>query len=95
VSSFTLQLSAGGQHWTMPARLGVPGQFFSVGQVEGHGVHSPVQLSVSLPKPSALTSGTFSYVTFPSIAATRVGATNHVVPLRQACGRYVQWFQTQ
>jgi len=50
---------------------------------------------VSLPKPSALTASTFAYVTFPAIAATRVGATSQIVPLRKACGRYVQWFQTQ
>ncbi len=92
-SSFDLQLSAQGQRWTMPARLGIPAQFFTVGQVIGHGAKSPVVLSASLPRPSVMTLPTFDYMTFPSIAATRVGAVTRMMPLRRACGRYVEWFQ--
>jgi hypothetical protein len=92
-SSFDLHLAIEGKRFVMPARLGATGQFFSVGDVSGHGTGSPVPLEVSLPKPSALTTANLSLAAISAIAATRVPDTRRTVPLRQACGHYVDWFR--
>jgi hypothetical protein len=39
-----------------------------------------------------MTTSEFDYASYPEIAATRVGSATHIVPLRRACGRYVEWF---
>ena len=96
VSNFTLRLSAQGHQWTMPALLGLPGgQFFAVGRVQGNGVSAPVTLRATLDKPSMFTgNGGLQYASFVTIAATRVPDVRQLVPLSQACGRYVDWYRT-
>jgi hypothetical protein len=93
-SSFAVDLSTQTRRWTMPAYLGRPGPFFGVGTVAGQGVASPVTLTFHAQRPSFLT-GTgdilFAYVSL--IAATRIPDTRQIVPLSQACGRYVDWYR--
>ena len=93
-SEFTLALSAEGHRWPMPAVTPLPQAFFAVGQVQGHGAGSPVALTLQLSKPSALTSEAgLLYANIGSIAATRVPDAGRLVPLRRACGQYVDWYR--
>jgi hypothetical protein len=92
VSDFVVELSAGSSTWTMPAFLGRPGPFFGIGAVTGLGTKSPVQLTIRAPRPSVLTGGKL-FASIPTIAATREPSTRTIVPLRAACGRYVDWFR--
>lgn len=93
-SAFTLDLSAEGHRWAMPAMTALPQSFVSVGQVQGHGAGSPVALTFHLSKPSAFTSEAgLLYVNIGAVAATRVPDTRQVVPLGRACGDYVDWYR--
>ncbi len=93
-SSFTVDLSTDGAQWTMPAYLGRQGPFFAVGAVTGRGAGNPVILQVGAKRPSFLTGGAkLLYTSISAIAATRVPDTRVVVPLKQACGKYVDWYR--
>ena len=93
-SSFTVDLSTDGAQWTMPAYLGRQGPFFAVGAVTGRGAGNPVILQVGAKRPSFLTGGDkLLYTSISAIAATRVPDTRVVVPLKQACGKYVDWYR--
>ncbi|MGH7910516.1 MAG: hypothetical protein ACREOV_02215, partial [Candidatus Dormibacteraceae bacterium] len=94
VSAFELDLEAEGHQWSMPAVTAPPQEFYAVGQVQGHGVKSPVSLDVHLPKPSPFTSEAgLLYANITTLAATRTPNTHQLVPLRSACGRYVDWYR--
>lgn len=94
VSSFAVDLSSQGRHWTMPAYLGRLGPFFSVGAVAGEGVGSPVTLAVHARRPSFLTgSGDNLFTGIQAIAATRIPDSRRIVPLSRACGQYVDWYR--
>jgi hypothetical protein len=94
VSSFVVELSAQGRHWTMPAYLGRPGPFFAVGSVSGAGASSPVTLTITALRPSRLTgTGDLLFTSVPVIAFTRIPDSRQLVPLRQACGKYVDWYR--
>jgi hypothetical protein len=86
-----LKLSAGASHWEMPANLGRPGPYFLVGSLRSDGVH-PTALSIYEDHPSRLTSPV-GVASISSIAATRRPDTRTLVPLAQACGRYVDWYR--
>jgi len=92
VSSFKLEVSTPRVNWTMPAYLGRQGPFFAVGAVAGQGVAKPVLLRIIARRPSLLT-GVDLFATVPMIAATRLPDTRWLVPLRQACGQYVDWYR--
>jgi hypothetical protein len=93
-SGFDVRLSTQGRRWTMPAYLGRPGPFFGVGTVTGHGVASPVTLTVKAERPSFLTgTGGNLFTSIPLIAATRIPDSRRIVPLRRACGQYVDWYR--
>jgi hypothetical protein len=93
-SSFVIDLSTQGRRWTMPAYLGRLGPFFTVGTVTGRGVASPVTLTVRAERPSFLTgSGGNLFTAIPVIAATRIPDSRRIVPLRRACGQYVDWYR--
>jgi hypothetical protein len=94
VSSFDVRLRVEGERWTMPAYLGRPGPFFAVGSVTGHGRASPVIVTMASDKPSFLTgTGDNLFTSIPTIAATRIPDTRQIVPLGQACGKYVDWYR--
>ena len=94
LSYFNLDFSAAGKHWTMPAYQGRNGPFFAVGEVTGHGVHAPVTVTVKAERPSILTGELITDVTIYQLAATRVPDTRRIVPLKDACGKYVDWYRT-
>ena len=92
-SSENLQLSAQGARWSLPAYLGRPGPYFYFGSVRSTAAADPVVLSIYEDHPSRLASP--SDIAAPNaIAATRIPDTRTIVPLAQACGRYVDWYET-
>ncbi|HEY5317702.1 MAG TPA: hypothetical protein VIJ20_06960 [Solirubrobacteraceae bacterium] len=93
ISYFNLDFRAQGEHWKMPAYLGRNGPFFAVGEVTGHGTHSPVKVTATAERPSPLTGGDVTAVSVYELAATAVPDTRGVVPLNDACGRYVDWYR--
>ena len=94
VSYFDINFRAEGQRWTMPAYLGRSGPFFAVGEVTGRGTHSPVTILATATRPSPLATNTAASVVISEIAATRVPDTRRMVPLKDACGKYVDWYRT-
>lgn len=93
ISYFNLDFSAQRRRWTMPAYSGRNGPWFAVGEVTGRGVHSPVSVIAEAERPSLLTGGRVTAVSIYQIAATRVPDTRRVVSLRDACGKYVDWYR--
>lgn len=93
LSYFSLDFSAAGRQWTMPAYLGRNGPWFAVGEIAGRGVHSPVTVKIIAQRPSPLTGGLVTAVSVYQLAATRVPDTRRLLPLRNACGKYVDWYR--
>jgi hypothetical protein len=93
LSYFNLHFSAEGRHWTMPAYLGRNGPWFAVGEVTGHGLAHSVTVEARAERPSPLTGGRVTAVSIYQIAATRVPDTRQLLPLRDACGTYVDWYR--
>jgi hypothetical protein len=77
----------------MPAYLGRNGPWFAVGEIAGRGVHSPVTVKIIAQRPSPLTGGLVTAVSVYQLAATRVPDTRRLLPLRNACGKYVDWYR--
>jgi hypothetical protein len=93
-SDFTVSVTLGSVHRSLPAYLGRVGPFFEIGTVTGTGTKAPIPLTVRVSKPAPLTGlGGDIYGQLPLIAATRVPTGRHLVPLRRACGRYVDWYR--
>ena len=94
VSSFDVRIAAQGKNWTMPAYLGRVGPVFPVGSVTGRGAGAPVTMTFHSARPSSITgTGDLLYSAFPVIAATRIPQAQRIVPLREACGQYVDWYR--
>jgi hypothetical protein len=94
-SSFQVDFAAPGLRTTMPAYLGRLGPLFALGTVTGRGVGSPVVVTASARRPSLFTSRSDNLFTaIPLIAATRLPNTRRLVALKDACGRYVDWYRT-
>lgn len=94
-SDLNFTISAGAATWRMPAYQGRLGPFFRVGRVTGHGAGTTLTLIVRADRPSRLTGPDAALVNtyVPTIAATRVPDRRAIVPLSQACGRYVDWYR--
>ncbi|MBV9817458.1 MAG: hypothetical protein JOZ07_03810 [Solirubrobacterales bacterium] len=85
-----LRVSAGGRGWPMPAYNDRPGPFFAVGSVASTG--APLTVTVHEQQPSALTGP--NLISQPgAVAAVPDPDPRRLIPLRRACGRYVDWFQ--
>ncbi|HWF26632.1 MAG TPA: hypothetical protein VG275_14345 [Solirubrobacteraceae bacterium] len=93
LSYFNLHFSAEGGHWRMPAYLGRNGPWFAVGEITGHGFLHPVTIRATAERPSFLTGSRVTAVSIYQIAATRVPDTREILPLRDACGTYVDWYR--
>jgi hypothetical protein len=76
----------------MPAYMGRNGPFFNLGAVTGAGVDKPITVRIHASRPSILT-GSMPYNDVYGIAATRLPNVRRIVPLRDACGKYVDWFR--
>jgi hypothetical protein len=90
-SEETLKLAAGGAQWRLPANTARPGPFFYFGTVNSAG-RTPLQVQIYETHPSRFTSP-IDIANLSNIAATRHPATRTLVPLAQACGRYVDWYR--
>ena len=93
LSPFELDFSSEDRHFTMPAYLGRNGPWFAVGDVTGHGAESPVTVTATAQRPSPLTGSSPTSVSIYGLAATAVPDTRGIVPLRYACGKYVDWYE--
>jgi hypothetical protein len=91
-STVDMTFAAHGERYAMPPYLGRPGAYFNVGAVTGAGTGSPISLRISADRPSFL-SGDTAYADVFTIAATRIPDVRKLVPLRRACGKYVDWFR--
>jgi hypothetical protein len=76
-----------GTTFVAPANTDRPGPFWRLGAVQGDG--SPILLDVHVENPSLLTST--NRVAYPQALAATQGAQRDV-PLREACGRYVDHY---
>ena len=82
----------GGPSWAVPAYLDQIGPFFSFAQVRSYG--GRMTLEVSTARPSIFTiRAAFLEAQVEAIVATRVPDTRTLVPLRRACGRYIDWYR--
>jgi len=93
-STVQMAFAAQGRKYTMPAYLGRPGADFNVGAVTGQGVHSPIVLHVNAQRPSFLT-GSVAYADVYAIQAVRLPDVRTIMPLRRACGRFVDWLRVR
>jgi hypothetical protein len=85
VSLVPLRVEIGGRRYTAPANTTRPGPFFAFTRVRSRG--GPLDMYVIAEKQSRLTSP-LSIAILTSVAATSP-APKRVVPVRAACGRYV------
>jgi hypothetical protein len=103
VSRRPVSVSGEGFRAELPGNLARMGAFFVVGRVSSDG-RTPVTVTASVAKLSAFArllgaSGhtraldSFESGTLGAIAATRTGARGATIPLRRACGRYVDWYR--
>lgn len=94
-SALNIAFNVAGRKLSIPAYLGRLGPFFAIGSVEGRGARSPVALSVRLDHPSLFTNSFDNLSTqISAIAATPLPNARQLVPLREACGRYMDWYRS-
>jgi hypothetical protein len=74
---------------SVPPALEGPGAFFRVGSIASHGGATALQIHAR----SAPVLAEFRAVLLGSLAFTRAGDHDRIVPLRAACGRYVDWYR--
>jgi hypothetical protein len=87
-SPHPIEVSAPGFHTVIPANLDRPGNRWPIGQIAVRG-GEPTIVTMSVQKP-ALAGPVPTYIN--TLVATRVGQ-DRLVPLSQACGRYVDWYR--
>jgi hypothetical protein len=88
-SEVPLRLSAGSVHTTLPAYTAEESQFASALRVHSDG--APLTVRVNVPARRRL--ATQRTVRLGTLAATRVDERGRLVPVRRACGRYVDWYR--
>lgn len=89
VSPEPLVVTAEGHRWQMPAYNDRPGPYFALGSIVSAG--TSITLSFREQRPSALTGPTPGGPI--QLAAVPSPDPRRLVPLRRACGRYVDWFR--
>lgn len=96
-------VTTAGARGTLPANLARIGPFFTAGIVTSDG-HTPITVTASIAKLPAFgrllgssgnTRALDSLGNRPlgAVAATRLDVSGRTVPLRRACGRYVDWYR--
>jgi len=96
-------MTAPGLHTTLPGNLARIGPFFTAGTVRSDG-RTPITVTASIAKLPAFgrllgasghTRALDSLGSRPlgAVAATRLGVPGTTIPLRRACGRYVDWYR--
>jgi hypothetical protein len=74
---------------TLPANSGRPGPYFAAATIP-HRVPGPVPVTITQDLSFLSTGNDRTFV--GSVAATRL-ASSRRIPLHEACGRYVDWYQ--
>jgi hypothetical protein len=90
-SAESLKLAAAGGRWELPANTARPGPYFYFGTVYSNG-ERPTQVQIYETHPSRFTAP-LDTASISNLAATRSPDTRTLVPLNQACGRYVDWYR--
>jgi hypothetical protein len=78
----------GGLDVQLPPNLDRPGEIWPIGDV--HSTGAPITLTFRVANPGLIASGSHYFAPQPLIAVPPVPDVR--VPLRQACGRYVDWY---
>ena len=89
VSPQAVTVRGGGIDVRLPPNLDRSGSVWPVGPVRSTG--APIVLTLAMDDPSPISSGTQFFAPEPMVAVARVPA--RTVPLRRACGRYVDWYE--
>lgn len=89
VSPVPIDIDLGSSHVGAPASQEGPGVFWRFGNVTSRGGRVTVLIHAR-PAPAL---ATFRTVLVGSLAFTRAGEHDRVIPFRSACGRYVDWFR--
>jgi hypothetical protein len=89
-SAMNLELLAAGQRFEVPAYLDRPGPIFSVGTVSAIG--KPLVVTIVANNPGSI-AGPDLQASIPQLIATRSPDARSLVPLRAACGRYIDWYR--
>ena len=87
-SDVPLHLRAGPIARTLPPYVADQASFWGVGRITTPGGPLTVRIDV----PARRRPDIARFVQLRSMAATRVDRTGRVVPLKRACGKYVDWF---
>jgi hypothetical protein len=89
VSPVPLDVTLGGTRARAVPSLEPPGAFWRIGTFASHGGWTRVHIHAHGSPPLAA----FRVVLLGSLAFTPAGEHDRIVPLRAACGRYVDWYQ--
>jgi hypothetical protein len=89
VSPEALDVTVGGTRARAVPSLDGPGAFWLIGTFSSRGGPTRVDIHAESAPPLA----TFRTVLLGSLAFTPAGEHDRIVPLRAACGRYVDWYQ--
>lgn len=89
VSRLPITVTAPGLRTTVPGSLDRPGPRWPLGQVTMRG-EEPATVTFTVPNP--LLAPGILLAEIVSIVATR-DAKTHVIPVRKACGKYVDWYR--
>jgi hypothetical protein len=89
-SDLPLRLRAGPLDLTLPAYITDESTFASAGTIRWPG--GPLTVGVSVPARRRVETARTAQL--GTLAATRVDVPGRVVPLAEACGRYVDWYRT-
>jgi hypothetical protein len=92
LSPLDVRVSVPGGQVRMPAYVDRPGPFFAVTSVTSTGAPIPVTLTAL--RPSSIT-GPLLAALVTALAAVRSPDSRTLLPMRQACGRYIDWFRLQ
>jgi hypothetical protein len=88
-SPSSLAIQSGGFSTSLPATLDRRGPFWPLGRVDSKGGAVTLSVAPSEPKLNLADRGAL----LGNLVATRAGTRTRIVPLREACGRYVDWYR--
>jgi hypothetical protein len=90
VSPLPVAIEVGSMQTTLPANLEALGQRWPIGRITSDG--EPLSIGFRVEKNALTPAGTTAIL--GPIIATPVGSHDRVVPVRRACGRYIDWYRS-